>query len=312
MGHSLKEMLVYPSRCDHPTDWVGTLPYSRRIVEIGFGNGDFLYHRSGLETRVLHLGIEISLRCIDKAARRVFAAGRDNVRLFFGDARFLLREAFPEASVEAVFMHFPCPWPKNRHAGRRVTTAGFADALASVLTVDGFFELVTDDEEYSCAAREALGGHPSLVVQAYEPNPVRPVTTKYERKWLEMGKTIFRLRVAKKEPYRVSSLLRRNEPMHVVLPGVTLPDERLQGVAALEGGDGTARWVVCNSYRGTDGSGLAQVISCDDGFEQRFYLRLIPRDGNCLVKVDDASYPFNTPAVQAALRGVAEALRSEP
>jgi tRNA (guanine-N7-)-methyltransferase len=310
VSHFLKETLLYPARSGSSYDWLETLPFRHRVVEIGFGNGDFLFYRSGLNPDMLHLGIEVSLRCIDKAAKRVGRAGRRNVRFLLGDARFLLREVFPEASLEGIYMHFPCPWPKSRHAARRVTTTDFINVLAGVLKIGGFFELVTDEEWYALAAEEALGAHEALAVTVCEPNPARPMTTKYERKWLDMGKTIFRLQVVKERPNAVPQLLRRNEPMHIVLPGVTLPDEMIQHIASLEGGDAGARWVICQSYRGMDGSGLAQVITCDDGFEQRFYLRLVPRQESCLIKVDDASYPFNTPAVQAALKGVARALEA--
>ncbi|QVL37306.1 tRNA (guanosine(46)-N7)-methyltransferase TrmB [Aminirod propionatiphilus] len=309
MSCSLRETLVLPARLDAPADWFGALPFSRRIAEIGFGNGEFLFHRSGLEPQVLHLGIEVSLRCIDKAARRVYLAGRRNVRLILGDGRFLLREAFPEAYFEGIFMHFPCPWPKTRHARRRVTTPDFIETLASALAEGGFFELLTDEEAYALAAQKAMGGHPSFRLESFEVDPVRPVTTKYERKWLEMGKPIFRLHVVKTAPARVAKISGGGSgPMHIVLPGARLDAERLRAASSLEGGTDDARWVVCNSYSGVDGSGLVQVVTCDEGFEQRFYIRLVPREDDCLVKVDDASYPFNTPAVQAAIGGLAALL----
>ena len=96
--------------------------------------------------------------------------------------------------------------------------------------------------------------------------------------------------------------------MHIVLPGARLDAESLREASHLEGGTDDARWVVCNSYSGVDGSGLVQVVTCDEGFEQRFYIRLVPREGDCLIKVDDASYPFNTPAVQAAIGSLAALL----
>lgn len=312
MSCSLRETLVLPAHLDDPVGWFGALPFSRRVAEIGFGNGEFLFHRSGLEPQVLHLGIEVSLRCIEKAARRAHKAQRENVRLLFGDGRFLLREALPEAYFEGVFMHFPCPWPKKRHARRRVTTPSFIETLGFSLAEGGFFELLTDDESYALEAKKAMEGHPSFGVEAFEVNPVRPVTTKYERKWLEMGRPIFRLHVIKEGPVPIARKSGGKESMHIVLPGVGLEEATLREAADLEGGWADAHWVICNSYRGTDGSGLVQVVTSDDGFEQRFYIRLIVREADCLIKVDDASYPFNTPAVQAALAGLADLLRGRP
>ena len=118
----------------------------RILVEIGFGNGEYLRHFAASRPDSLAVGIEVSQWCISKAARRVLASGLKNVRILCGDARHLLKYAFEPSSIGEIFMNFPCPWPKRRHAERRVARGEFASLLASRLSPGGTFTLATDVE----------------------------------------------------------------------------------------------------------------------------------------------------------------------
>ena len=94
-------------------------------------------------------GSRVSLQCVMKAVRRIQRSCCPNARVLLGDARFILGYCFPPEWLHAVYMNFPCPWPKTRHAKRRVTYSGFSDVLAGSLATGGIFELVTDDGIYA-------------------------------------------------------------------------------------------------------------------------------------------------------------------
>jgi len=79
-----------------------------------------------------------------KAGRKLAQSGIRNVRLALLDGKFGLRELFQDGSVAQVYVNFPCPWPKSRHAQRRLVDEGFAQTLAAVLAQKGEFHLVTD------------------------------------------------------------------------------------------------------------------------------------------------------------------------
>ena len=131
-----------------PIDWKSLSPSGKIFVEIGFGNGEFLEYLGKTYPDVLIVGIEVSQWCASKGARRALSEGLANVRVMHGDARFLLRHCFAPESVERVFMNFPCPWPKTRHASRRVTVPVFSDLLNYLLLPGGTFELATDVDWY--------------------------------------------------------------------------------------------------------------------------------------------------------------------
>ena len=192
MWWNLDEVIVTENK-ELPLDWKALSPSGRVFVEIGFGSGEFLEYLAKTNPDVLVVGIEVSQCYASKGARLALAKGLGNIRIMHGDARFLLRHCFPPESVEHVFMNFPCPWPKTRHATRRVTVPIFADLLNYLLEPGGVFELVTDVDWYAQEASETISELGALDADPVETNPVRGCVTKYERKWKAMGKDTWRL-----------------------------------------------------------------------------------------------------------------------
>lgn len=290
---------------------------SRTELEIGFGNGEFTVRRAAAHPDTLLIGMEVSPSCVVRCVRR--AGGLPNLKIVCTDARFMMKELFADASLDQVTMNFPCPWPKKRHARRRVTASGFADDLATVLKIGGVFELVTDEEWYAREAHEALSRHGALSSAAYEINPQRPITTKYERKWLAMGKNIYRLTLTKTENFTVerrtwSLQNQESENVHVKT-GKPLSEQTLAGLFDASGVNGDAHWVFKKHYRDVapeaPQSWLVETVATDDEFEQRFYLKVSERGGNTLIKLDGTSRVYLTPAVRCAVEDLARRL-SEP
>ncbi|MDO9508794.1 MAG: tRNA (guanosine(46)-N7)-methyltransferase TrmB [Thermovirgaceae bacterium] len=282
-----------------------------RAVEIGFGNGEFLEHVAMARPEGVFFGIEVSLHCAMKAVKRIQRSGCENVRILFGDARFLLGECFPPEWLHAVYMNFPCPWPKSRHAKRRVTYSGFADVLAGSLVNGGVFELLTDDRIYAEEVARVIPAHPALEIEEICLDPKRDIQTKYERKWREQGKDIFLLRFRKKIPYFSGRSKKGEQELHSVLERACPTFDGLQSLAEMEGGEHSCRWVFKDSYVSTSGVMLLETITSDDGFRQSFFIRIVPREEGCLVKIDALSRPFRTPSVVMAFERLVDHLRCE-
>ncbi|MDR1379510.1 MAG: tRNA (guanosine(46)-N7)-methyltransferase TrmB [Synergistaceae bacterium] len=295
-------------------------------LEIGFGNGEFTVQRALACPETLSMGIEVSPACVTRCARRASASGNPpNLKILCADARFMMKELFADASLDRVTMNFPCPWPKTRHARRRVTAREFIDALAAVLKIGGIFELLTDEEWYALDAQKKLAWHEAFDVLAYETNPARPITTKYERKWLEMGKNIIRLTVVKTQNFTVSRQTWEAETweaegkegriMHAKT-GMPLPEG---GLAFLFDASGTGpkntRWVFKKHYAASGAAEmngkifLVETVSTDDEFEQRYYFKVSERRDDTLVKLDETARVFLTPAVRFSIEDLARRLR---
>lgn len=303
-----QDILLEPSISGVPVD---PEQGGRKMVEIGFGNGEFLSHLAGLNPDTTVYGLEISMTCVGKAVKRAIRENLGNVRIICGDARFLLRECFGDESLDRIYMSFPCPWPKERHARRRVTHRGFSDVVASVLRIGGCFELATDEKWYADEVASILDSHPSLSLISFEVNKRREITTKYERKWLEQGKDIYLLVFEKIGNFTVDRIVDgRCDDMHVAVKSdeldmTVLRNERL-GIS--EGEDG-AHWTLERIYSDSRDSWLIQAVTSDDGYEQKFYVRVVLRENGALVKVDGICSPYLTPAVRKALEAVAGSIR---
>ena len=286
------------------------------VVEIGFGNGEFLLRLAAAKTDFLVVGMEISQWCIVKAARRALAINACNVRILHGDARYLLSYAFEPGSISEAFMNFPCPWPKKRHEGRRVTQAGFAALLRSRLTEGGAFNLATDVDWYAEETAKVFSEMGGFAVSAPERNGTPEYTTKYERKWRAMGRDIYTLRAVKAvAPAEGEKIVEEKMPSlgedaGETAHGPAAPDLRA-ALSSLEGENIEGPGYIA-AFRGTfigeRGQSLVRVISADEGFEQHFYLRIREKDGKIQVSADTVGKPYHTPGVRAAVRHAAKRL----
>ena len=116
-------------------------------IEIGPGRGNFLIERLAAHPDVHLLGIEIRRKWASIVDARLRARGlAPRGRVVAEDARFVLPK-LRAATARAVFLHFPDPWWKKRHAKRRVVTPELLAQIACVLVPEGELFYQTDVEE---------------------------------------------------------------------------------------------------------------------------------------------------------------------
>jgi tRNA (guanine-N7-)-methyltransferase len=115
-------------------------------LEIGFGGGEHLIASARAAERGF-IGVEPFLNGMAKAVAAVTDGGLRNVRLFGSDAADLL-DWLPPASLAAVDLLYPDPWPKKRHWKRRFVSAANLDRLSRVLAVGGVFRVASDIPSY--------------------------------------------------------------------------------------------------------------------------------------------------------------------
>jgi tRNA (guanine-N7-)-methyltransferase len=163
------------------------------VVDIGFGRGEFLIDAAQKEPQRAFVGIERSFKRALKMARRLARRGIGNVRLVESMAETGIPELFPERSIESAWINFPDPWPKDRHAGRRLVQVPFIRDLALRLVDGGVLYLATDDAAYAAQMAEVLGGEP-LLENLYAPELFRRamsgrIATAYELEWESLGRS---------------------------------------------------------------------------------------------------------------------------
>jgi tRNA (guanine-N7-)-methyltransferase len=115
--------------------------------EIGFGSGEHLAYRADLLPDHGFIGAEPFLNGVVGALGHVRDQRLANVRLYMGDALEVL-ERVPDGALTMVYLLHPDPWPKARHAKRRMVNPGPLDLVARKLKPGGEFRLGTDDPTY--------------------------------------------------------------------------------------------------------------------------------------------------------------------
>ncbi len=293
-----------------PIDWEEVFGRKAKlIVEIGFGNGEFLAELARRFPEKNFVGFEVSITSFVKAQRKFKQLNLKNVRLVKVDGRFGLRELFPDESVEKVYVNFPCPWRKARHQERRITSGDFVETLAAVLERGGTLEFATDEDWYAREVKDMFEESPYFVVEDFVEGLQRDIETRYERKWKERGKTNFLIVVRKVHGAHVKRLLEgENEMAHVSFSG-KVTWEKLKDLEGKVFREGDKVFVVKKVYR--DGDFLFRVISTDGNFQQQYYLNLSQHGDKWVLKIDEGSDPYRTPAMKWSLRKIMEYLTTD-
>ena len=114
------------------------------MIEIGCGKGAFMLVLAQRDTETQFVAIEKISDVILLAAEKIKASGAPNVKLLNADAGNLL-DWFAPGSVSRIYLNFSDPWPRPKHAKRRLTAPGFLDIYKKLLTPDGAIFLKTDN-----------------------------------------------------------------------------------------------------------------------------------------------------------------------
>lgn len=155
-------------------------------LEIGFGLGEATTEMARDEPDVDLLAVDVHRPGIGALLRRVDDLGLTNVRVADGDATVLLTTMIPTGSLTCVRVFFPDPWPKQKHAKRRLVDRGFLDVVADRLVPGGVLHVATDWAPYADQVARALADHPALVPTA---PPWRP-RTRFEARGLAAGRPV--------------------------------------------------------------------------------------------------------------------------
>ena len=165
------------------------------VLEIGCGMGDATAAMAAADPERGYLGVDVHTPGL---ANLLVLAERDrlaNVRAARGDAVELLRDLLKPASLDAVHVFFPDPWPKAKHHKRRIIRPDVVALIRERLRVGGALRCATDWAPYAQQMLETLAADPGLanVHDQYAPRPADRPVTKFERRALASGRTVFDL-----------------------------------------------------------------------------------------------------------------------
>ena len=113
-------------------------------IEIGMGKGRFLMNLAAANPDINYIGIEKYSTVLLRAVQKMEAQELSNVRLIRMEAEEIC-EVFDKGEVAKIYLNFSDPWPKDRHARRRLTSSEFLARYRNFLAADGQLEFKTDN-----------------------------------------------------------------------------------------------------------------------------------------------------------------------
>lgn len=163
-------------------------------VEFCSGNGLWVIEKAKQHPEINWVAVEKRFDRVQKiwAKKEIFSLR--NLLIVYGEAHLFTSEYLPDQGVSEVYINFPDPWPKGRHAKHRLIQAPFVSQLARILPEGGKVTIVTDDLLYREQVEMELGAEPRFSrSEVGESHFVGYGSSFFEELWRRQGKEIFYL-----------------------------------------------------------------------------------------------------------------------
>jgi len=163
------------------------------ILEIGFGMGETTARIAALLPETNFLAIDVHSPGVGSLLKQIDEQQLKNVRIIQHDAVEVVRDMIPAASLHAIHVFFPDPWPKKRHHKRRLLQVDFVSELATRLEPGGYLHVATDWQEYAEHILQVLSAEPLLAntAESYSARPEYRPRTKFEERGLKLGHDVW-------------------------------------------------------------------------------------------------------------------------
>lgn len=175
-------------------------PKKFNALEIGSGKGGFIYQKALTNPGINYFGIEknatVILKMINKSER---IEQLTNLFIIHGDFALIDHE-FPNVCFDQIYLNFSDPWPKKRHAKKRLVDLTFLNKYQRILKADGIIEFKTDNDQLFNYAIEMINSLEQIKIIAYT-NDLHSidssdallkdnVITEYEQRFINLKKNI--------------------------------------------------------------------------------------------------------------------------
>ncbi|MBR5247486.1 MAG: tRNA (guanosine(46)-N7)-methyltransferase TrmB [Lachnospiraceae bacterium] len=180
----------------NPGSWQGIFGNANPIrIEIGMGKGQFIHALAKLHPEINYVGIEKYSSVLLRAIQKMEEEELPNLKFVRMDAEDILK-VFGPGEVDRIYLNFSDPWPKDRHAKRRLPSEAFLRRYDVILKKDGQLEFKTDNRplfDFAVEELEPAGWKADVItydLHADEKLMEGNVMTEYEEKFSSMGNPI--------------------------------------------------------------------------------------------------------------------------
>ena len=171
-------------------------------IEIGMGKGTFITTLAGMNPDINYVGIEKYSSVLVRALEKYHTYEGDNIFFLRMDAEEIA-DVFDENEVGRIYLNFSDPWPKDRHARRRLPSKEFLARYDQILVPDGKVEFKTDNRglfNFALEQREIAGWNlDGCTFDLHHDENMNEgnVMTEYEEKFSSMGNPIYKMIISR-------------------------------------------------------------------------------------------------------------------
>jgi tRNA (guanine-N7-)-methyltransferase len=166
-------------------------------IEIGMGKGRFMMDMAAANPDINYVGIEKYSTVLLRAIQKMEENELDNLRFIRMDAEDIC-EVFAKGEVSRIYLNFSDPWPKDRHAKRRLPSREFLARYNEILVPDGRIEFKTDNTDlfdFALEEVEPAGWKLEKMTRDLHHDEEMckgNIMTEYEEKFSSMGNPIYK------------------------------------------------------------------------------------------------------------------------
>lgn len=161
----------------------------RRIIEIGPGRGDFLFHLAETNKTALVIAVELRSKRYFKLIDRTIKRKAGNVLLIQADGRETIASFFKPKSIDEIHINFPDPWPKKKHSKNRLISKELLANCAKILKTGGGLNIVTDSKAYAESIKTSSLSLESVLKEENPDSGVFP--SFFAQKWKNEGRNFY-------------------------------------------------------------------------------------------------------------------------
>lgn len=167
-------------------------------IEIGMGKGRFMMDLASTNLNINYIGIEKYSTVLLRAIQKMEENELSNLRFIRMDAEDIC-EVFDKGEVAKIYLNFSDPWPKDRHAKRRLPSRQFLERYNIILSQDGRIEFKTDNVDlfdFALGEIEPAGWKLEAMTRDLHHDAkmsVGNIMTEYEEKFSSLGNPIYKL-----------------------------------------------------------------------------------------------------------------------
>lgn len=166
---------------------------TKNYLDIGMGKGDFIINMALANNQINFYGLDKFPTVIYKAINKLnkFDKPLTNIKFLAIDIVDILN-FFPKNYIDKIFLNFSDPWPKKRHAKRRLTSNTYLDIYKQLLKKDGVIEFKTDNDNLYEYSLDTIKNRKDIKIikftkNLHKLNKANTILTEYEKKFIGMG-----------------------------------------------------------------------------------------------------------------------------